>query len=150
MTDTATTEAPARVRWATLAGNLTRDPELRFSARGTAWATVGLAVNKSKRLDDGTYEDLPPEFFELVSFGQAAENLAESCAKGDRVLARGKLEDEAWTGRDGTEHITHKLVADEVGVSLRYATVRATKVTRATAPAPEAPPDYGDDDEIPF
>ncbi len=149
MTTTAT-EAPPKVRYRTLAGNLTRDPELRFSAKGTAWATVGLAVNKSKRLDDGTYEDLPPEFFELIAFGTLAENLVESVAKGDRVIARGKLEDEAWTGRDGTERTTHKLVADEVGVSLRYATVRATKVTRATAPAPEAPPDYGYDDGEPF
>ena len=143
-----TTEAPPKVHYRTLAGNLTRDVELRFSAKGTAWATVGLAVNKSKRLDDGTYEDLPPEFFDLVSFGQTAENLAESAAKGDRVLAYGKLEEEQWTGKDGAEHTSHKLVCDEVGLSLRYATVRATKVTRAAAPVAEPPSDY--DDEEPF
>ncbi len=146
MTTTAT-EAPPKVRYRTLAGNLTREPELRFSAKGTPWATVGLAVNKSKRLDDGTFEEEPPEFFELVVFGTLAENLVESVTKGDRVLAYGKLEEDHWTGRDGTERTTLKLVCDEVGASVRYATVRATKVTRAAAPAPEAPAGYGYDEE---
>ena len=137
MTTTAT-EAPPKVRYRTLAGNLTREPELRFSAKGTPWATVGLAVNKSKRLDDGTFEDLPPEFFELVIFGTLAENLVESVTKGDRVLAYGKIEEDHWTGRDGTERTTLKLVCDEVGASVRYATAKLQKVARKDGPPPLA------------
>ena len=135
---TETTEAPPKVRYRTLAGNLTREPELRFSAKGTPWATVGLAVNKSKRLDDGTFEDLPPEFFELVIFGTLAENLVESVTKGDRVLAYGKIEEDHWTGRDGTERTTLKLVCDEVGASVRYATAKLQKVARKDGPPPLA------------
>ena len=144
---TTTTEAPPKVHYRTLVGNLTRDPELRFSAKGTPWATSGVAVNRRKRLDDGTYEELPTEFFELVAFGDTAEHLTEALAKGDRVIAFGRIETEEWTTRDGREQrTTTKLVCDEVGPSLRFATVELHR-TRREGRAEERREDY---DDAPF
>jgi len=129
---TTTTEAPPKVRYRTLCGNLTRDPELRFSAKGTPWATCGLAVNRRTRHEDGSWTEEEPEFFELVTFGDTAEHLAECVTKGDRVVATGKLEEDTWTGRNGDQRVTQKLVVDEVGVSLRFATVTVGHVERHT------------------
>ena len=124
----------ARPRVTTLAGNLTRDPELRFSSKGTAWCTAGLAVTRRRRLDDGSYEELPAEFYELVCFGDLAEHVAECLSKGDRVVVTGRVETETWTGHDGTERTTTKLVADDLGVSLRFATVTLAR-TEHRSPA---------------
>ncbi len=139
MTTTTTREAPSKVTYRTLAGNLTREPELRYSPREVAWASCGLAVNGSRRLDDGSFEELPAEFFELVTFGQAAEHFSASCSKGDRVLAFGKLESEAWTDQEGRPRTTRKLVCEEIGLSLRFADAR-----------PENPPPDAVGDEEPL
>ncbi len=125
-----TNTTDARSRSTTLTGNLTRDPELRFSAKGTAWCTAGLAVNRRNRRDDGSFEELPAEFYQLTCFGDLAEHVAESLAEGDRVVASGKLELETWTGRDGTERTTTKLLADDIGPSLRFATATVNRVQR--------------------
>ena len=132
-----TTATEARSGHMTLAGNLTRDPELRFSTKGTAWCTAGLAVNRRRRLDDGGYEELPPEFYELVCFGDLAERVAECLAKGDRVVVTGRVETETWTGHDGTERTTRKLVADDVGASLRFAAVTVERTRRSGPSEPE-------------
>ena len=134
---TTTATAETRPQYTTLTGNLTRDPELRFSAKGTAWCTTGLAVNRRRRLDDGSYEDLATEFYELVTFGDLAEHVAESLSKGDRVIAYGREEHEIWTGKDGTERETTELVCDEVGPSLRFATATLDRTERR-APAADA------------
>ena len=139
-----TAKPPADGCQVTLAGNLTRDPELRFSTKGTPWCSVGLAVNPTRRLDDGTYEELPAEFYELTTFGDLAEHLAESLGKGDRVLATGRVEVDTWTGRDGEERTTAKLVCEEVGPSLRFATVEVRRTGRR---APTEPADDADDGE---
>ena len=138
-------EAPAKVLYKTLTGNLTRDPELRFSAKGTAWCSVGLAVTPRVRDDDGTWADGETTFYELVTFGDLAEHVAE-LVKGTRVIAAGKLETETWTAKDGTERETVKLLADEVGASLRYASVDVRRTSRK-GPAEHADDDY---DEEPF
>ncbi|HVB27381.1 MAG TPA: single-stranded DNA-binding protein [Mycobacteriales bacterium] len=136
-----TTHAPPITGYRTLVGNLTRDPELRFSAKGTPWASCGLAVNRRTRQDDGTYVDHPPEFFELVCFGDTASHVAESIGKGDRVIACGKVEEDTWTAKDGTERVAVKIVADEVGASLRFASVGVSRAERRTAEgAPEDAP----------
>lgn len=137
----------------TLVGNLTRDPELRYSAKGTAWCSTGLAVHKSERGDDGTYEDLPAEFFSLVAFGDLAEHVAESLSKGARVIATGRLEDDEWTGKDGAARTGRKLLASDLGPSLRWATVatqRAAPITAAVLEAALARPADDAGDEEPF
>ena len=144
-TMTTTTNTGTRPRCTTQTGNITRDPELRFGAKGTPWCTTGLAVNRRRRLDDGNYEELATEFYELVTFGDLAEHVAESLSKGDRVIAWGRTEEDSWTAKDGTERTTTKLVADDVGPSLRYATCEAHR-TRREGPA-ERRQDDGYDDE---
>ncbi len=144
---TMTGEAPARAIYRTLCGNLTRDPELRFSSKGVAWTTCGLAVNPRKRLGDGSYEELPAEFYDLVCFGDTAEHVAECLTKGDRVLAFGRVEEDSWTAKDGTERTTTKLVCDELGPSLRSATCEVHRTRREGPAEREADDDY---DEEPF
>ena len=137
---TTTTNTGTRPRCTTQTGNITRDPELRFGAKGTPWCTTGVAVNRRHRLDDGSYEDLATEFYELVTFGDLAEHVAESLSKGDRVIAWGRLEEDTWTGRDGEERTTTKLLCDEVGPSLRFATATLDRSVRRT-PAGDDPYD---------
>ena len=118
-----TTEAPAApaAKVATSkVGNLTRDPELRFSASGTAFATFGLAVKAY--VPKG--EPAPPAvFYEVVTFGTLAEHVSECLVKGDRVVVGGVGQLEHWTGKDGTERTTKKIIADGVGPDLRFTAV---------------------------
>ena len=65
-----------------------------------------------------------------MCFGSLAENVAESCRKGSRVVVAGKLEDETWTGRDGQERTTVKVVADAIGPDLRFSTATVNQAQR--------------------
>ena len=117
-----------KVRTVTRSGNLTRDPELRYSAKGAAWTTCGLAVECRIRHEDGTFEDGPTEFYDLVAFGTLAEDMVECLAKGDRVILQGRLEHDTWTGRDGLERTTKKIVVDDLGASVKYGTVQVDRI----------------------
>ncbi|MGP0108125.1 MAG: single-stranded DNA-binding protein [Acidimicrobiales bacterium] len=118
---------PAKV---TRIGNLTRTPTLRFSAKGTSWTTTALRVDRRTRKEDGTWEDLPSEFYDVVAFGVLAESVAESLATGDRVIVVGRVEGTEWTGRDGAVRTGWKIVADDVGASLRHGPVVVDRITR--------------------
>lgn len=107
-------------------GNLTRDPELRFGRTGTAFATFGLAV--TPYVKDGP--DQATVFYEVVAFGSLAEHLSECLAKGDRVVVVGRGELERWTGKDGTERTTRKIVAEGVGHDLRFVSVQLQRLQR--------------------
>jgi single-strand DNA-binding protein len=78
---------------------------------------------------------MPPEFFDVVCFGDLAENAATCLAKGDRVVIVGRIEEDTWTGRDGNERTTAKIVADDIGTSLRRGTVEVNR-TRRSGPRP--------------
>ncbi len=108
----------------TLAGNLTRDPELRFTTNGTALATFGLAVNRRKKVGD-TWED-EVSFFDVVAWQTLAENVAESLTKGTRVVVTGSLTQRSW------ETDSVEVVAAEVGPSLRWASAAVTRNERRT------------------
>lgn len=124
-----------------LVGNMTRDAELRYSATGRPWASFGLAVSRRVRNDEtGEWEDAPTEFFDVVCFGDLAENVAASLTKGARVVVAGHLKETSWTSQDGTERHGWKLVADDIGASMLAATVSVAKTEPRAAPA-TAPPD---------
>ena len=138
-------------------GNVTRDPELRFSQGGTAHTNFGLAWNKRTR--DG--ED-QTSFFDVVCFGSLAENVAESLGKGDRVVVYGGLQQRSWETQDGDRRSKVEIVADEVAPSLRWATTVVERNQRDDQPQrntrqrssggrgrSDAPPAY-DPDEEPF
>ncbi|HXA30954.1 MAG TPA: single-stranded DNA-binding protein [Acidimicrobiales bacterium] len=111
-------------------GNLTGDPVLRYSAKGAAWATMAVAVDRRAKDAGGTWQDLPPEFYDVVCFGDLAENVATCLAKGGRVVIVGRIEEDTWTGRDGNERTTAKVVADDIGTSLRRGTVEVNRTKR--------------------
>ncbi len=116
----------------TIVGNTTRDPELRFTKNGLAMVTVGVAVNR-KRGDEET-----TSFFDVVAFGTLAENVAETCPKGSRIVVTGRLEQRSWESDNGERRSKVEIVADDIGPSLRWATATITRTPndRPTSPAP--------------
>lgn len=124
----------------TISGNLAGDPELRFTATGRPVANFTVAQNRRRRSAGGEWEDADTLFLRVNVWGDLAENVADSLMKGQRVVVSGRLEPRSFTTRDGQDRTVIELVADEVGASLRYARVKATKVTRerATDTVPDA------------
>jgi single-strand DNA-binding protein len=119
----------------TLVGNVTRDPELKFTNAGAAVVGFGLAVNR--RWQDGTGEwQEEVSFFDVVAWRELAENIGDSIAKGDRVVVVGRLQQRTWENDDGDKRSKVEVVADDVGPSLRWAVAEVTKKERADdAPA---------------
>lgn len=114
--------APVTVR-----GRLTRDPELTFAKTGNAIAKF--SVVSSRRVKDqasGEWTDADTSFWDVVAFGEFAENICESLEKGTSVIVTGQMKQESWE-KDGQKHYGWKLVADDVAASCRWAKVQATK-----------------------
>lgn len=111
----------------TLTGNVTREPELRFTNSGIAICNFGLAVNRRWKGQSGDWEE-ETSFFDVKVWKQVAENVAGSVQKGDRVTVIGRLDQEKWEDKE-TQQPRSKVVitADEVSVSLRWATVQIAK-----------------------
>lgn len=131
----------------TLVGNITRDPELRFTPSGQATASFGLAVNKRwQDRQSGEWQEAT-SFFDVVCWRDLADNVSESLTKGARVIVSGRLEQRSWEGQDGEKRSKVEIIADEVGPSLRWATAQVTKTDRrspdgqaAGAGRPSEPP----------
>lgn len=102
----------------TVVGNVTRDPELRFTQGGMAVANFGIAWNKKKA--DGEEE---VSFFNVSCFRQLAENVAESITKGSRVVVYGMLQQRSWDTPDGDRRSAVEILADDVAPSLKWASV---------------------------
>lgn len=114
----------------TIIGNLTREPELRFTTGGTAICSFGVAVNRRYQ-QNGEWVDAPTNFFNVTCWGQYGENVAASLSKGDRVLVKGRLEFRKYTNKDGIEVTTHDIQADEVCPSLKWATASMQRIERS-------------------
>ncbi|GJF06716.1 single-stranded DNA-binding protein [Pseudonocardia sp. D17] len=156
----------------TIVGNLTADPELRFTPSGAAVANFTVASTpRQYDRQSGEWRDLDALFMRCNIWRQAAENVAESCKRGMRVVVTGRLRQRSFETREGEKRTVVELEADEVAVSLRYATATVEKTTRgggggfgggASAggwgasssddPWGSAPPagEYRPDDEPPF
>jgi len=115
----------------TIIGNMTRDPELRYTPGGTAVANFGVVFNKRRKNDAGRWEDGDPQFFDVTCWNTLAENVDESLDKGTRVVVTGRLEYQQWESDDGAKRSKVIVVADEVGPSLRWATCEVAKVERS-------------------
>jgi single-strand DNA-binding protein len=125
----------------TIVGNLTRDPEIRYTRDGQATTSLSVAVNR--RWQDRTSKEWEEStsYFDVVCWRDLAENVALSLTKGARVVVAGRLEQRSWESDEGEKRSKVEIVADEIGASLRFATVDIHKVQRpATAdePADEA------------
>lgn len=118
-------------------GNLTREPELRFTQGGRAVCSFGIAVNRRYQ-QNGEWKDADPTFFNVSLWGQPGENAAASLKKGDRVMVSGRLEIRTWDKEDGSKGTSVDIVADEIGVSTKFATCEVHRVARATEPRPQS------------
>jgi single-strand DNA-binding protein len=103
-------------------GNLTRDPEIKYGSTGNAFVNFSIAVS---RKDKNGEEKV--SFFDVTAFGSVAENVANSLVKGNRVLVSGRIEQSKWTDKEGNERTSYKVIADEVGASLRFASCLIAK-----------------------
>ena len=103
------------------AGNLTDDPEVRYTEGGIARARFRVAVSARK--------DQEASFFTVTVWRDQAEHAAESLSKGSRVVVMGRLQQRAWTAEDGSARSTVEVVAEELGPSLRWATMTTTRAT---------------------
>lgn len=118
----------------TILGNLTADPELRFTPSGAAVANFTVA-STPRRLNAQTsqWEDGDALFLRCSIWRQAAENVAESLTKGARVIVSGRLHQRSYDTKEGEKRTVVELDVDEVGPSLKYATTKINKVSRSTS-----------------
>lgn len=96
-----------------LLGNLTRDPELRYTAQGTAVANFSIAVNRSYKASDGEFKK-EVNFFKIVVWGKTGENCSNYLSKGRPVLVEGRLQNRSYETQDGQKRTITEIVADNV------------------------------------
>lgn len=114
-----------------LVGNVTRDPELRFTPSGQATTSFGLAVNRRWQNKQTQEWEEAVSFFDVVVWREMAENVAESLTKGSRAFVMGRLEQRTWDDKEtGNPRTKIEVIADEVGPSLRWATADVTRNER--------------------
>ena len=98
----------------TIVGNLTRDPELRFTPSGQATATFGVAVNRRGQNRQSQEREEATSFLDVVCWGQLAENAAQSLTRGTRVVVSGRLDQRSWENQEGEKRSKIEITADEV------------------------------------
>lgn len=99
----------------TVKGNLGSDPELKFSKANKAWATFSLAYTPREKKGD-EFVDGETMWFRVVSFGEKAELITDTLAKGDSVIVTGAMKQSTFTAKDGTEKTALEITANEIGV----------------------------------
>ena len=120
-----------------LTGNLTRDPEIRYTRDGQATTTFGLAVNRRWQDRESREWEEATSFFDVVTWRDLAENVALSMTKGMRVVVTGRLEQRSWETEEGDRRFKVEIVADDLGASLRFATVEVHRNERSTSVDPD-------------
>ena len=131
----------------TIVGNLTDDPELRYTPNGAAVVNFSVAVTPRIRDEGGAWKDGDTSFFRVNAWRTLAENAAESLTRGARVLVVGRLRQRSWETPEGERRSVVEIEADELGPSLKWATAKVEKQVRSgggdwSAPAP-APAQVG-------
>ncbi len=112
----------------TIVGNITRDPELRFTAGGKGIASFGLAVNRRWQQNGEWQEKV--SFFNVTAWDTLGENIAASLTKGTRVIVTGRLEQREYETKEGEKRNVVEIVADEIGPSLRWARAEVERIAR--------------------
>ncbi len=115
----------------TLVGNLTRDPELRYTPSGAGVASFGLAVNRRYQVNGEWQEQV--SFFNIVAWSELGENAAASLSKGMRAIVTGRLEQRSYETKDGEKRSVTEIRADELGPSLRWAQAQVERISRDDA-----------------
>ncbi len=114
----------------TIVGNLTRDPEIRYTASGQANAKLGMAVSRRWQNKQTNEWEERTSFFNIVAWGDMAENISDTLTKGTRVIVNGRLEQRSWENEQGEKRSVVEVVADEIGPSLRWATAEIKRSER--------------------
>jgi single-strand DNA-binding protein len=148
-----------------IVGNLTRDPELRYTPNGAALVKFGVAVSRRVKDDvTGQWKDADTSFFDVTAWRTLAENVAETLTQGSRVVVVGRLRTNTWETPEGEKRSKVEIEAEEIGPSLKWATAKiernerkggdfgdggggSTTAPAANRPASNEPPAY---DEEPF
>jgi single-strand DNA-binding protein len=107
------------------AGNLTDDPEVRYTDGGIARAMLRVAVSGRREQE--------PSFFTVIVWRDQAEHASQSLTKGSRVVIMGRLQQRSWTAEDGSARSVVEVLAEELGPSLRWAMATTTRTTRSQA-----------------
>jgi len=129
----------------TIVGNLTSDPELRFTPTGAA--VVNFTVAETERVKDGDqWKDGEPTFWRCSIWRQYAENVAESLTKGTRVIVTGKVKQRSYDDKQGEKRTVTEVEALEIGPALRHSTAKVNKVERTQTPRTNAPGATANDD----
>lgn len=117
----------------TVIGNLTNDPELRFTPSGAAVASFTVASTpRTLDRESGQWKDGDPLFLRCSVWRQYAENVAESLTKGMQVVVQGRLKQRSYETREGEKRTVVELDVDDVGPTLRFATAKITKSQRGS------------------
>lgn len=123
----------------TVGGNITRDPELRYTTSGRGVASFGMAVNRRYQKDNEWVEEVT--FVNIVAWGDMGEHAAASLSKGDRIIVSGRLEVRAYDDKEGVKRTVTEIVADDLGPSLKWAEATVQRIARDDSrPPKERPP----------
>ena len=140
-----------------ISGNLTQDPELRYTPTGRAVTKMRLAYSQRvKNPGTNRWEDGPPEYYDIDVWGKQGENCAEAFIRGDRVVAVGTWFRRSWTTRDGEQRTSVTLTARDIGPSCLFRQVSINRTRRsgppmsAAPPSTEPPPDDTEPEDLPF
>lgn len=138
-----------------LIGNLTRDPELRYTPQGTAVCTIGMATNRTWVTESGEKRE-ETEFHRIVAWNKLAELCSQLLFKGRRVYVEGRLQTRQWTGQDGQPRQATEIVIEDMLVldNKRQEGTEEAQVSEtepvAAVPAPVAVADAAVAEDIPF
>ena len=113
-----------------IGGNITDDPELRYTPNGAAVANFSVAVNKRYKDESGQWVDGETSFFRVNCWRTMAENAAESLTRGNRIVVVGRLRQRSWETQEGDKRTVVEIEADEVAPSLKWATAKVEKQSR--------------------
>ena len=139
-----------------IVGNLTADPELRFTASGKAVASLRIAVSERIRDADGTWKDGDATFWKVTAWDRLAEHIGDSLAKGQRIIVIGKVASRTYETREGEKRTEYEVTASALGPDLLWDTVKVSKASKgggkATPAAADDPWAHGAVglDEVPF
>jgi len=114
-----------------ITGNLTDDPELRYTPNGAAVVKFRVAVNKRYKDETGNWKDGETSYFTVNAWRTLAENVAESLTRGTRVVVAGRLQMRSWETQEGDKRTVVEIEADEIGPSLRWATAKVERQGRS-------------------
>jgi single-strand DNA-binding protein len=116
-----------------IVGNVTRDPELRYTPNGAALVKFGVAVSRRIKDESGQWKDADTSFFDVTAWRTLAENVAESIAQGSRVVVVGRLRTNSWETPEGERRSKVEIEAEEVAPSLKWATAKVERQGRGAA-----------------